>query len=128
MALLAVCYVASLFLPGIYLVRGEPWGGFGILIWGWGGLLSGNGAWLANGLFIYATIATCFSKIVLALWLSGIAFLASLQTFFTNEINFISYKVGVLELGAGAYLWFASILGLFILCLINFMVRYDGRL
>lgn len=103
----AIVWLASLGFPGIYLYRGSYSGGM-IFLLGW---MSGNYAWFANLLFVYAlfrVIVSAKSAPVVSIFIAAVL---SLDTFTATKflIDEGGGTSGVFGYGFGAMLWFLSL-------------------
>jgi hypothetical protein len=105
-------YLASLFLIPFHTNHPNlDWWGIGILLLGW---MAGNAAWLANPLALYAFVrmrrypGRCALLCVVAVLVAFDAYRAIGMSFgFDSKRDIIAGTIHTL--GAGAYVWFASL-------------------
>lgn len=110
-------YGASLFFP----VFGQHWKGYGVLAFGWMGLIGGLVAWYANPFFVLAFIGALVDKRKVAVYAAILSSALSLDTFRVLSVglpnNGDSLKIAKLD--AGAYIWLAA---MFLMLILSFFV------
>jgi len=108
-------FVACLTQDGYYIDDPDPrkWSpGWGLLLFGWMGLLSGTVAWLANPLLFASWVFLAMSKFRAAFYLALGAFLIAMSFLLNSEV-ISSTKPDyskIVGYGIGYWLWIASAL------------------
>ena len=108
-------FVACLTQDGYYIDDADPrkWSpGWGLLLFGWMGLLSGTLAWLANPLLFVSWVFLAMSKFRLAFYVALGAFLFAMSFLLNSEVISSTRPdySKIVGYGIGYWLWIASAL------------------
>jgi len=121
-------FLLSLFLPVFLFEDNPPLLGIWVLLWGWGGLLTSNFAWLATPLFFISTFFAVRRRFTPAFRTAVISVLVGLLAFFSEAWWFDEASgTPITGFATGFYLWLASLAALSVVTALLFSLARRAR-